>query len=219
MSSEQRTQALVGAIGAIGMAGLTMYLCSGGFSWWGLLTALLALGGIGTAIEAMQKGTSSSGGSPAEGLAALFNNMDTKGAENFAKMLNQMGSASAPAVPAAAAETQPAAAAPTKGSAVAPATLAPGKFRVVIVDSLRAGSMAVEMQSLLGAGASQVLHLAVMSFDEGGKDVLHGQDKNEQWRKLTEVTEPAILYVPRETLPYLKQQSRLWQRVDDCSEG
>jgi len=98
-------------------------------------------------------------------------------------------------------------------------TLAPGQFGVVVVGTLMDGSMNVQMQCALGADTTNVLHLAVMCFDEGGKDVLQGQDKDEKWWKLDDVKRPAILYVPRETLPYLQKQPYLWQRVRHCNQG
>ena len=91
MTSEQRWQIIGCAILTIVLTGVTIYICRDGFTKWALLTGALALGGIGGIIDVVEKKSSSGGG--AAGLAAHFNNMDAKGAENFAQLLNQMGEA------------------------------------------------------------------------------------------------------------------------------
>ena len=94
--------------------------------------------------------------------------------------------------------------------------LPPGRFRVVVVETLFNASMNVKMLSAVGAATPNVLYLAVMCFDEPGGEVLKGEDKEQRWWNLSEVEQPAVLYVPRETLPYLQQQRRLWERVLHC---
>ena len=229
MTTEQRWQVIGCAVATIVLTGVTIYICRDGFTKWALLTGFLALGGIGGIIDVFEKKPSTGGG--AAGLAALFNNMDAKGAENFAQLLNQMGESTAAPAPQSTTAASPTTtkcadgSSPAAGSllasmapalsagATSAATLALGQFRVVVVGTLFDASMDVAMQSALGA--NNVLHLAVMCFEEGGRDVLQGEDKDKQWRKLEDVQQPAVLYVPRETLPYLKQQPRLWQRVQN----
>jgi hypothetical protein len=103
---EHRIFGIAGAVVGIGFTIWTIYLLSNGFTWWVVLTGLLGFTGwvmllsflttdavsfaklgAGSTNEPERRGS----GSGAEALAGLFNTMDSKGAENFAKLLNQMG--------------------------------------------------------------------------------------------------------------------------------
>ena len=238
MNSEQRGMAITGTIMLIAFTALTFYICRNGFTGWAVLTGLVALGGISLILKAfglLEESASTSSGGGAAGLAALFNSMDQKGAENFANLLNQMGESSnssatpapAPASPPKSEQPEPSHKAPPAGGGllasmastlvagtVSADSLAPGQFRVVVVDTLFSATSTLKMQALLGASPTRML--AVMAFDENGQDVIQGQDENEKWWKLDDLKEPAVLYVPRDTLPYMKKQPRLWDRVQQC---
>jgi len=69
------------------------------------------------------------------------------------------------------------------------------------------------------AGQRKSLSLAVLAYDEPpGRTTLKGEDDKGRRFNLHSVTQAALLFVPQETLHYLKQDSKLWDRVTNRDE-
>jgi hypothetical protein len=66
----------------------------------------------------------------------------------------------------------------------------------------------------IGEKKVEVIKLAVMAYEErSGLLKLMGEDANGRSFNLIEVSQPALLFVPRETLPHFKRNQKLWSRV------
>jgi hypothetical protein len=60
----------------------------------------------------------------------------------------------------------------------------------------------------------ELMKLAVMAYQQrSGTLELMGEDANGRNFNLSDVSQAALLFVPRETLPYLKRNQKLWMRV------
>lgn len=63
------------------------------------------------------------------------------------------------------------------------------------------------------------LSLAVLAYDgPAGRTTLRGEDGNGRSVDLRNITQPALLFVPKDTLQHFKRDSELWDRVTNRDE-
>jgi hypothetical protein len=97
--------------------------------------------------------------------------------------------------------------------------VAAGSFSINVVGTYADAETAVKMGAMLDAAGSGYEVLAVMAVSEpNGTMVLEGRDADGKSKDLGSVSKPAVLFVPRETLPYLKENEALWARVQQVEE-
>lgn len=66
----------------------------------------------------------------------------------------------------------------------------------------------------------ELIKLAVLAYQEpDGSLTLKGEDAEGNYFKLDDVSQPALLFVPRDTLPHLQGKQELWSRVKTPEVG
>lgn len=71
-----------------------------------------------------------------------------------------------------------------------------------------------KISTTFGEKKPEVVSLAVLAYQgSDGSLKLKGEDANGRTFELCDVTQPALLFVPRETLPHLKSDQRVWSKV------
>jgi len=71
-----------------------------------------------------------------------------------------------------------------------------------------------KISATIGEKKAEVVKLAVMAYQErDGSLKLKGEDAKGRSFELADVSQPALLFVPSETLPYLQRNQKLWNRV------
>lgn len=102
------------------------------------------------------------------------------------------------------------AAAPDPGDALS--TLPPGAFLVRVVDD---PSTALLAHGTFNAPSEGTLVLSALAgfSPRSGRTELAVEDCQHRGHELSEVQQPALIYVNQQTLAYLKQDDSLWKRV------
>jgi hypothetical protein len=95
-----------------------------------------------------------------------------------------------------------------------PISLDPGEFYIKIVGSYFDATQVVEGQQIFGDSTKPEEVLAVMAYrNPDGSHAYRGKDSSGAEHDLDKVDKPAVLFVPKETLPLLQREARLWRRV------
>ena len=89
-----------------------------------------------------------------------------------------------------------------------PGNLPAGKIWLIPVDNLFEATLAVGYQRLKGAGASP----RVLSVLPSG-DTWTAYDADKTPVDLQELEEPAIVFIPRDSVVHMQRDRRLWARV------
>jgi len=97
-------------------------------------------------------------------------------------------------------------------------SLGAGQFWLIEVEEhIDATQAVLTSGEYMRAAVPSTLVLAVEAFRRGGALEFKGENAEKKWLELNRITQPAILFVPRETLPLLKRDAQLWSRVAGVS--